>query len=81
MKLQLNKKKLKNLSKDAQVLPAAATPKVGGGAFTDWEGCGTQIRETEYNCNSDQFCQVSGYDDCAYTYFCGFSAECYSGVC
>ena len=31
MKLKLNKKKLKNLSKDSNVLPADMTPQVGGG--------------------------------------------------
>ena len=30
MKLQLNKKKLKNLSKDAQIVPSDMTPQVGG---------------------------------------------------
>ena len=32
MKLQLNKKKLKNLSKDAQILPNDMTPNVAGGS-------------------------------------------------
>ncbi|SFD34833.1 hypothetical protein [Pseudoalteromonas denitrificans] len=31
MKLNLNKKKLKNLSKDAQILPNDMTPQVGAG--------------------------------------------------
>jgi len=31
MKLQLNKKKLKNLSKDNKALPADMTPQVAGG--------------------------------------------------
>ncbi len=31
MKLKLNKKKLKNLSKDNNVLPAEMTPQIGGG--------------------------------------------------
>ena len=34
MKLTLNKKKLKNLSKDAQILPNDMTPNVGGGTIT-----------------------------------------------
>ncbi|WDE06725.1 hypothetical protein SG34_007425 [Thalassomonas viridans] len=34
MKLQLNKKKLKNLSKDAQTLPSDMTPNIAGG-FSD----------------------------------------------
>ncbi|WP_170940796.1 hypothetical protein [Pseudoalteromonas sp. NBT06-2] len=34
MKLKLNKKKLKNLSKDNKTLPANMTPKIaGGGTF------------------------------------------------
>ncbi|WP_281559538.1 hypothetical protein [Thalassomonas sp. RHCl1] len=32
MKLQLNKKKLKNLSKDNKAVPMQLTPQVGGGA-------------------------------------------------
>lgn len=32
MKLQLNKKKLKNLSKDNKALPMDVTPQVGGGS-------------------------------------------------
>ena len=35
MKLKLNKKKLKNLSKDSKVLPSDMTPQVGGGSV-DW---------------------------------------------
>ncbi|WDE07451.1 hypothetical protein SG34_011485 [Thalassomonas viridans] len=31
MKLKLNKKKLKNLSKDSKTIPAAMTPHVAGG--------------------------------------------------
>ncbi len=31
MKLKLNKKKLKNLSKDNKVLPMEMTPQIGGG--------------------------------------------------
>jgi hypothetical protein len=43
MKLQLNKKKLKNLSKDAQILPGDMTPNVGGGTGSASVGntCGT----------------------------------------
>lgn len=33
MKLKLNKKKLKNLSKDAQILPGKITPNVAGGSY------------------------------------------------
>ncbi|MFT4928427.1 MAG: hypothetical protein ACI8WB_004546, partial [Phenylobacterium sp.] len=32
MKLKLNKKKIKNLSKDNNVLPADMTPHIAGGA-------------------------------------------------
>jgi len=35
MKLKLNKKKLKNLSKDSNILPADMTPQIGGGGDTD----------------------------------------------
>jgi len=38
MKLKLNKKKLKNLSKDSNILPADMTPQVGGGGHSDWCG-------------------------------------------
>ena len=34
MKLKLNKKNLKNLSKDNQILPADMTPQVAGGTDT-----------------------------------------------
>ncbi|SFC92012.1 hypothetical protein [Pseudoalteromonas denitrificans] len=41
MKLKLNKKKLKNLSKDQKSLPADMTPQVaGGGPITDEPICG-----------------------------------------
>ncbi|NQZ21045.1 MAG: hypothetical protein HRT53_03225 [Colwellia sp.] len=36
MKLKLNKKKLKNLSKDSNILPADMTPQIGGGGHTLW---------------------------------------------
>lgn len=46
MKLKLNKKKLKNLSKDNKALPEVLTPQVGGGrieldtvSHTCWEVC------------------------------------------
>ncbi|WP_170940666.1 hypothetical protein [Pseudoalteromonas sp. NBT06-2] len=32
MKLKLNKKKIKNLSKDNHALPAEMTPKIAGGS-------------------------------------------------
>jgi hypothetical protein len=34
MKLTLNKKKLKNLSKDAQILPTEMTPNIAGAGLT-----------------------------------------------
>jgi len=37
MKLKLNKKKIKNLSKDRKSLPAEMTPQIaGGGHITEW---------------------------------------------
>ncbi|MEP1446299.1 MAG: hypothetical protein ABJK37_09345 [Paraglaciecola sp.] len=39
MKLTLNKKKIKNLSKDASVLPSDMTPQVGGGWATAQTKC------------------------------------------
>jgi len=47
MKLQLNKKKLKNLSKDAQALPEDMTPNVAGGYIT---------RGPLLNCNATGSC-------------------------
>lgn len=81
MKLQLNKKKLKNLSKDAQLLPSDVTPQIGAGAFTDWAGCTSNLEETFHGCNSDQFCNNSGFDDCDYSYLCRHSDKCVSGFC
>lgn len=44
MKLRLNKKKLKNLSKDAQILPNNMTPNIGGGApEPDTDDCQTHV--------------------------------------
>mgnify|MGYP000132328007 CR=1 FL=1 len=39
MKLNLNKKKLKNLSKDNKALPAALTPKIAGGTDSPTADC------------------------------------------
>jgi hypothetical protein len=36
MKLQLNKKKMKSLSKNSNQLPQAATPQVAGGWDPNW---------------------------------------------
>ena len=86
MKLKLNKKKLKNLSNDAQVLPADMTPKVGGG----WGG------ESEEQCNNSVGCdtetcncptEMAGCDTPAcdtYTATCGAGGHtnfCQTGLC
>ena len=48
MKLKLNKKKLKNLSRDNKALPAAMTPQIAG--------AGSLNVETIINCqNTDAF--------------------------
>lgn len=42
MKLQLNKKKLKTLSKDANILPSEVTRQIGGGVLEpDTDRCHT----------------------------------------
>ena len=58
MKLQLNKKKLKNLSKDSQILPDNMTPNIGGG----------RIEEVKTNDCVSCFCRPS--DLCPATYNC-----------
>jgi hypothetical protein len=64
MKLQLNKKKLKNLSKDAAVLPADMTPAVGGGVVrTEW-------------CNSTYVKCVPASDKCLATENCTQAPYC-----
>ena len=35
MKLKLNKKKIKNLSKDRKSIPAEMTPQIAGGGYFD----------------------------------------------
>jgi hypothetical protein len=59
MKLQLNKKKLKNLSKDAQVLSPELTPHIAGAGNHSstnrisndrTTGCQSRICETRINC-------------------------------
>ncbi|SFD57486.1 hypothetical protein [Pseudoalteromonas denitrificans] len=44
MKLKLNKKKLKNLSKDHQALPSDMTPQVGGGIYSRY-ACWTDQKQ------------------------------------
>ncbi|WDE13712.1 hypothetical protein [Thalassomonas haliotis] len=52
MKIKLNKKKLKNLTKDQNVLPVAMTPQVGGAdAFNTWT-CGCHKSNGPYACFS-----------------------------
>jgi hypothetical protein len=59
MKLQLNKKKLKNLSKDNQALPMDVTPQVGGGYLSgaficvirDSIGCPPPAATLDAGCN------------------------------
>jgi len=58
MKLQLNKKKLKNLSKDTEVLPDNITPNIGGGI--------REVIET-VNCIT---CVCRPSDNCLPTYNC-----------
>ncbi|SFD19964.1 hypothetical protein [Pseudoalteromonas denitrificans] len=55
MKLKLNKKKLKNLSKDNNALPADMTPQVGGGRYT-------HVCRNTLNCNrlSEDGCASGG---------------------
>ena len=64
MKLKLNKKKLKNLSKDNQVLPNDMTPEVGGGMAYQVpnlsEFCHSQTGCT-LQCNSNnEYCSRAG---------------------
>jgi len=54
MKLKLNKKKLKNLSRDSKALPSELTPQVGGaGDFYTPECAGTYSRN---DCPSFKYC-------------------------
>ena len=67
MKLQLNKKKLKNLSKDAQILPSDMTPNIGGGVpEPDTDQCYTDpyfcTRPYPGGGTGDGQGGVSGYD-------------------
>ncbi len=61
MKLKLNKKKLKNLSKDNNALPADMTPKIAGGNYTGYtcnasNTCLTTWSEQPNNCNFSYIC-------------------------
>ncbi len=52
MKLTLNKKKIKNLSKDNKSIPSEVTPQIGGGGAP-----GDNLSKRV--CHSDVTCQVS----------------------
>ncbi|WDE03469.1 hypothetical protein SG34_019000 [Thalassomonas viridans] len=52
MKIKLNKKKLKNLTKDQQVLPVAMTPQVGGADLLNTWTCRCHQSEGPYACFS-----------------------------
>jgi len=54
MKLKLNKKKLKNLSKDNKALPANMTPQVGGGCRAG--GGGRLTLDLVYTCGMGYTC-------------------------
>lgn len=58
MKLQLNKKKLKNLSKDTQILPDNLTPNIGGGIRFQIEtvNCITCVCVPSDNCPPSHNC-------------------------
>jgi hypothetical protein len=60
MKLQLNKKKLKNLSKDVQILPSEMTPKIGGGALWNSSPCAPGPSSPEVGCYSHKDCGSNG---------------------
>ena len=84
MKLQLNKKKLKNLSKDAEILPSDLTPEVAGGTA----GCtGTYECEQSGQCvTSPHMCAPSqrACNTFACTNGCGggfTGGACVSGYC
>jgi hypothetical protein len=80
MKLKLNKKSLKNLSKDAQILPGEMTPQIGGGITAAANCTASQFESGCNHCNTENVCG-SGNDDCeGVTYFCGWSDNCVSGA-
>ena len=87
MKLKLNKKKLKNLSKDASILPSAMTPQVGGGNQT--EGCSRYACLESYGpCPTEGICDATDSAYCApgseagcASNACGSNGECGSVTC
>ncbi|WP_281558921.1 hypothetical protein [Thalassomonas sp. RHCl1] len=50
MKIKLTKKKLKNLTKDQNVLPVAVTQKVGGAGWTWTWTCGCHQSNGPFAC-------------------------------
>ncbi|WP_281560478.1 hypothetical protein [Thalassomonas sp. RHCl1] len=68
MKLTLNKKKLKTLSKDNNVLPAEATRQIGGAAVTVWTLDGTCNGQFTNQCTDT--CQGSVGATCATSNMC-----------
>ena len=63
MKLQLNKKKLINLSKDAQILPEDMTPNVGGGTLRS-VGCPATNITIDWTCNGTGSCGCISLGNC-----------------
>ena len=58
MKLTLNKKKLKNLSKDKSALPTTMTPQIAGGA------------RTRFSANDYATCPYTETCNCQTSYIC-----------
>ncbi|WDE14065.1 hypothetical protein [Thalassomonas haliotis] len=68
MKLTLNKKKLKTLSKDNSVLPAEATRQIGGAGVPVWTldgGC-----EGQFTDQCTDTCSISRGATCATSNMC-----------
>jgi len=56
MKLNLNKKKLKNLSKDNKALPGDMTPQIGGAGRPNFSLNGEEFCSPTKYCNSNNGC-------------------------
>ena len=69
MKLQLNKKKLKNLSKDVQILPEDMTPNVAGGTRSLGGACNPIITR-DWGCDATGTCGCNSQYDCTNTNTC-----------
>ncbi|WDE03213.1 hypothetical protein SG34_017610 [Thalassomonas viridans] len=66
MKLKLNKKKLKNLSRDNKALPAAMTPQVGGAGpvpVPTIVGCGANT-DAFNGCPTGKGCYSTPWEAC-----------------